>query len=91
MDGVLAPPTLHLLCKCSLLVTDEFFPICEKRAAEKVAFLHFAWHVLHFREHEKVAETFRQYTFSLDVRSLFLGTPRPVNTRCVFRDCPCIW
>ena len=38
----------------------------------KVAFLCFPWNLQHFRERDKVAETFQQCTFSLD-KVLLLG------------------
>ena len=70
-EGFLAPPTFHLLCVCSLLLTSEFFPFATT-VRGKVAFLCFPWNLQHFREREKVAETFRQCTFSLD-KVLLLG------------------
>ena len=56
---------MHLLCMCSMLVPSEFSHL-RKRSAKKIAFLHFPWKLPHFREREKVAETFRQCTFSFD-------------------------
>ena len=64
-EGLLALPTAHLLCMCSLLVTSEF-PICEIGPQKKTAFMWFSWSLLHFREHWKVAETFWQCALSLD-------------------------
>ena len=45
------------------------FP-CAKTVLDKIAFFAL-WKLLRFREREKVAETFRQCTFSLDSSSLF--------------------
>ena len=43
-----------------------------KTVREKIAFEHFPWNFLHFRQREKVAETFRQCTFSFDNQSFFI-------------------
>ena len=65
----LAPPAMHLLCMCSMLVPREFSHL-RKRSAKKLRFC--TWKLPHFREREKVAETFRQCTFSFDNLLLFL-------------------
>ena len=70
-EGFSAPPTLHLLCMCSLLLTSEFFPFA-KTVRGKVAIFRFPWNLQQFTEREKVAETFWQCTFSLD-KMMMLG------------------
>ena len=64
-EGFLAPPAMHLLCMCSKLVPRCVSPFA-KTVRAKIAFLRFPWNLLHVREREKVAETFRQCTFSFD-------------------------
>ena len=64
-ESSLALPAMHLLWMCSVLVPSEFSHL-RKRSAKKIAFLHFPWKLPHFWEREKVAETFRQCTFSFD-------------------------
>ena len=51
-EGFLAPPSLHLLCICSMSVPSEFSRL-QKRPRKKTASLQFPWNLLHFREREK--------------------------------------
>ena len=67
----LALPAMPLFCMCSMLVPSEFSLICEN-SPRKNCVLHFPWKSQHFREREKVAETFRQCTFSFDNLLFFL-------------------
>ena len=54
------------------MLVPSAFSHLRKRSAKKTVFLHFLWKLPHFGEREKVAETFRQCTFSFDNLLFFL-------------------
>ena len=71
MKVFLALPAMHLLMHVFNVGPKCIFSFA-KTVREKVAFLHFPWNFLPFRECEEVAETFRQCTFSFDSLFVFL-------------------